>query len=128
VLRYALAQVPGWIGLAIALLVARIWIDWPPWVAVAAAALWLAKDLIGYRIARHAFEATPANASSRLVGARCTAVRTLDPEGWVRLGGELWRAEIEPGSGPVAPGTTLRIAEVRGLVLRVEPWQESRPT
>jgi membrane protein implicated in regulation of membrane protease activity len=37
----------------------------------------------------------------------------------VKLGGELWRAEIEEGEIPVVPGEQVIVAEVDGLTLRV---------
>jgi membrane protein implicated in regulation of membrane protease activity len=38
----------------------------------------------------------------------------------VRIGAELWRAELAPGSPAVESGALVRVREVRGLTLVVE--------
>lgn len=45
--------------------------------------------------------------------------------GKVRVHGEIWRAELEPGAEPVAAGSPVEVVEVDGLLLRVRP---TRPT
>ena len=39
----------------------------------------------------------------------------------VRLGSELWKAELVPGGETVSVGSAIRVVEVRGLTLVVEP-------
>jgi membrane-bound ClpP family serine protease len=39
----------------------------------------------------------------------------------VRLGSERWKAELVSGSGPVSVDSAIRVIEVRGLTLIVEP-------
>jgi membrane-bound serine protease (ClpP class) len=53
-----------------------------------------------------------------LVGEEGIALAPLDPEGQVRLGGEIWRAH---SSAPVAAGARVRVAAVEQLTLMVEP-------
>ncbi len=47
-----------------------------------------------------------------------TVVDWTDNEGRVRIQGEIWKAE---GAGPVQPGASVRVKEIRGLTLVVEP-------
>jgi len=54
----------------------------------------------------------------RMVGLVGEALEDLDPEGQVKVGGEIWRARA---ARPVAAGTRVRVRAVRGLVLEVEP-------
>jgi len=56
-----------------------------------------------------------------LVGAVATARDRLDPEGYVRIGHELWRARVRGGA--VEKGGAVRLLEVRGLTLVVERTQ-----
>lgn len=56
-----------------------------------------------------------------LVGRVASVERTLDPEGFVLLGGELWRARVR-GGGRVARGSSnVRVVGARGCVVEVEP-------
>ena len=53
-----------------------------------------------------------------MLGDRAEAIGSLDPEGKVRLRGEIWNARA---SSPVAAGAEVTIAAVEGLTLVVEP-------
>jgi membrane-bound ClpP family serine protease len=53
-----------------------------------------------------------------LVGAEGVALGALEPDGQVRVGGEIWRAHSET---PVAPGGCVRVTAVEALTLVVEP-------
>lgn len=47
-----------------------------------------------------------------------TVVEWAENEGRVRIQGEIWKAEA---TGPVQPGASVRVKEIRGLTLVVEP-------
>jgi membrane protein implicated in regulation of membrane protease activity len=53
-----------------------------------------------------------------LVGAEGVALGALQPEGQVRVGGEIWRARSE---APIAAGGCVRVRAVESLTLVVEP-------
>jgi membrane-bound serine protease (ClpP class) len=55
-----------------------------------------------------------------MVGERAEAVAALDPEGKVRVRGEIWNAR---SSAAVTAGAPVRIQAVEGLTLLVEPEQ-----
>ncbi len=56
-----------------------------------------------------------------MVGALGTARERLDPAGYVRVGAELWRAEVSREHAPVESGAVVRVRAVRNLTLYVEP-------
>ena len=60
-----------------------------------------------------------------LVGELATVVASCDPDGRVRIRGELWNAHA---SGPAEVGESVRIAAIDGLTLRVEPDRQRRGT
>lgn len=68
----------------------------------------------------------PITGASAMVGARGVAVTGLDPEGEVRVGGELWKART--ARPPIAAGSAVRVAAVNDLTLLVEPAQEGGST
>jgi membrane-bound serine protease (ClpP class) len=53
-----------------------------------------------------------------LIGARAEVVERCDPNGRVRLRGEIWRARADV---PAANGEQVRVTGVDGLTLEVEP-------
>jgi membrane-bound ClpP family serine protease len=83
-------------------------------------ALWVAKDFALYPLLRVGYMPSAPDGSGTLIGAIGTARDRLDPTGWVRVGSELWQAELARESAPVEAGGRVRVLSVRGLTLRVE--------
>ena len=119
--RYLLLEAPGWVLAAVVLGV----FVWMQELSLRTAgfffALWVAKDFALYPLVRRAYEEGNPSGTDGLVGALGTAKERLDPEGYVRVGSELWRAVVERDAGPVEAGAAVRVLEVRELTLHVEP-------
>lgn len=112
--RYLLLQVPGWIAVAAALAALGWLAGLPAWIVPVGVAAVVVKDLAMYRFMRHTLDPP----RMRLLGARGLAVERLAPVGYVRVDGELWRAEAT--GGEIAAGSAIVVREVHGLTLRVE--------
>ncbi len=116
--RYTALQVPGWV-LAAAL---AWWIhtsfDAPGWLAPAIPCAWFVKDMALYPLLRSAYEANEAPPVERLIGRRGVAMEPLAPSGYVRIGGELWRARADDAT-PIAPHLTVEVVGAEGLILAV---------
>jgi membrane protein implicated in regulation of membrane protease activity len=118
--RYLALEAPGWVLAA--------WILWlltdrevlSPWLAALGWVLFVIKDFALYPWLRDAYAAGNPDASAALVGRTGEARERLAPSGYVRIGAELWRAELAPGSAAVESGGLVRVREVRGLTLVVE--------
>jgi membrane protein implicated in regulation of membrane protease activity len=54
-----------------------------------------------------------------MVGRHGIAQQTLAPSGYVRVGGELWLAEVVGDEGSIEKGERIRVREVNGLKLLV---------
>jgi len=119
--RYLLLQIPGTLGLLLVMLGLHLWLDVSLWIGALVVVGWVAKDLALYPLLRPAFERgehlTPV---SRMVGQTGIAEQDLDPEGFVRVRGELWRALTHNGA-PIARGGGVRVSAVEGSVLVVAP-------
>ena len=64
----------------------------------------------------------PVTVGEKVLIGRVGQARTpLVPAGMVQVAGELWSAELAPGSGPVAAGDRVEVVSVEGLRLRVRP-------
>jgi membrane-bound ClpP family serine protease len=117
--RYTLMQLPALALVALIGVVLWRFAMLPGWVAVAALAFWVAKDVAFYPFLRAAYTGNGDNATARLVGQHGVARQPLAPSGYVALGSELWRAEVEPGAAPIAAGHAVRVVGARRLTLIV---------
>ena len=116
--RYTALQVPGWV-LALAV---GWWIhtsfDTSAWVAPGILVAWVVKDMALYPLLRSAYEVNEAPPVERLIGRRGVTVEPLAPSGYVRIGGELWRARAD-GAMPIATDLTVEVVGAEGLILAV---------
>jgi membrane protein implicated in regulation of membrane protease activity len=122
--RYLALEAPGWVLSA--------WLLWllvekaglAPWLGGLLWTLWVAKDFALYPRLRDAYEVGEPDATAPLLGRIGLARQRLDPTGYVRIGAELWRAELAPGSAAIEPGSRVRVRAVRGLTLVVEACEQ----
>ncbi len=129
--KYLLFQVPGLVG-AVAVVWALVrWWELEPWIALLLLGLWIVKDLALFPVLRIGYETPAAGAESALVGASGVAQEDLRPDrvGWVRVGAELWRAQLDGGSAAaeIRQGTRVRVTALQDLTLSVEALPESLP-
>jgi membrane protein implicated in regulation of membrane protease activity len=124
--KYALLQLPGFLLVALLLAGAICWWGISTHVALCLLALWVLKDIALFPLLRVAYERSGGGGGAEaLVDARGVASETLAPAGYVRVGAELWRAELASDDGEAIPsGAPVRVRAVRGLTLIVEPDPE----
>lgn len=117
---YLLANSPGWILVAILMWVGTRYFELPGWIGSLVVALWIAKDLLTYPFMRHYYSSQPSE--RRIVGEHGTALTNLHGHGFVRVHGEIWQAQrVRSSDVDVVEGTHVRVRDVRGLLLFVEP-------
>jgi membrane protein implicated in regulation of membrane protease activity len=121
----------GWVALIAALLLAPLQFGGLLWLALGLAFL-VAVVTLTFVIVRPAWAATcrPVQCGAEgLVGHVGIVRRSLDPQGEVAVGGELWRARrswAEEDQPAPAEGDAVVIEAVHGLTLQVrqaEPWE-----
>ncbi len=120
--RYVALQLPqlGLVAWAAFWLAGRL--DWPAWVAWALLGAWVAKEVAIYPLVRRSLSDLPGRGGvDELRGATALVRESVAPEGWVEVGGELWRARGPEGGEPLPAGSAVRVREVRELTLLVEP-------
>jgi membrane protein implicated in regulation of membrane protease activity len=110
--RYLLLQIPGWLAVTAALAALHWLTAWPLWIVPVGLAVFVAKDVAMYRIYRDTLRPPTG-----LVGARGRAVERLAPHGYVRIEGELWRAQTD--GPPLDAGTEIIVRKTQGLTLHV---------
>jgi len=121
VARYALFQIPDLILLGLGLAALVHWWSLPVFAAYGLVAIWIAKDIALYPILRVAYEVDGSSGVDAIHGAIGVVTQPLDPSGYVRLGSELWKAELRDGSASASAGSAVRVVDSRGLTLIVEP-------
>ncbi len=57
----------------------------------------------------------------KLVGRVASVERALEPEGFVLIEGELWRARVRGEAAVACDGSKVRVVGASGCVLEVEP-------
>jgi membrane protein implicated in regulation of membrane protease activity len=126
--RYVVFQIPGWFAAALLLVACVEWLRlFPAGVGLGLFALFVLKDAALYPLVRRSYERRHPQAGEDLVGARAVVSRDLEPGGWVRIGAELWRAQLAPGHARARAGAGVRVREVRNLTLLVEPEEPAEP-
>lgn len=91
----------------------------PLWAGLLVIAVLVAKDfLIAPFVLGGGVDKRPAVGSEGLVGRTAVVVEDLSPEGVVKVGGELWRAECL--NGKAKRGELVRVISVRGAKVLVE--------
>jgi membrane-bound serine protease (ClpP class) len=122
--RYTVLHLPGWAGAGV--VVALCWEL--GFISARTAAglfvLWFLKDVVAYPLVRKAYEDRRGTRIEDLVGSCGGVQRDLAPVGFVRIRGELWRAELANGASPVAAGSIVIVRGARGLTLVVEEVRE----
>jgi len=120
VVRYALLQVPALALLVVLLIVVQRWVDLPAWFTWGLVALWVAKDAVLFPFTWRAYDWHRSGDANSMVGARGITEEQLAPSGYIRVHGELWKAEVM-GDGPsIDRGEAVRVRGIRGLTLLVQ--------
>lgn len=91
-----------------------------PWTTALPISLFLALGtaLITYYGAQ-ALRQPVTTGKEAMIGSVGQAVNDLNPEGLVRVGGELWVAEAPE---PISEGSRVQVVEVQGAKVKVRPW------
>ena len=80
---------------------------------------WAVVAVIVYRAGSHALRVKPMAGPEALIGMKGKVVRPLDPDGLIKIGGELWRAK-SVGSR-IDIGEEVTVVKRNGTMLIVRP-------
>lgn len=123
---YMLLQLPDVLLAGLVLYLLNRWTHLPGEWAIGFFAGWLVKDIAMYPLLRRAFAPSPTGPEA-FIGLRAVVVERLSPEGYVRLGGELWSAENLDSRGSIAVGHPVIVRAAHGLRLLVEAERSNGP-
>ena len=124
VLRYALYQIPDIAILALILFVLHQWLDLSLWLFPAIISLWIVKYALVFSFVWPAYDKLRPGDVTSLIGSQGIAEELLDPSGYIRVHGELWRAEVIGTTMAIEKGQAVLIERAYGLTLLVKPFQK----
>jgi membrane protein implicated in regulation of membrane protease activity len=118
--KFLVASTPGWLIAVVAVVMLSRWGEAPLWVLLVLLAVWILTDIAMFPRRRHYYVSELP--TRRIIGEHGIALSELAPRGLVRVHGERWQAEAADGA-IIHEGGALRVREVDGLVLFVEPLE-----
>ena len=119
--KYTLLQLPGLAALILILMLIQQWVRIPLWMALGSVVLWVIKDIILFPFVWRAYESSSKDEMHTMIGTRGIAKENLSPSGLIQVRGELWKAELMDGRSTVEAGKIVKVRDVRGLTLLVNP-------
>jgi len=127
VIKYFLLQLPGQMSFAVILLLFRQWVEVPGYLTWVLLGVWVAKDVCLFPFLWRFYDPSHYPDRFRMVGRRGYALTRLDPDGYVQVRGERWRAAIADGQSPIEQGRALCVQAIKGLELTVKSCAEDQP-
>ncbi|MGQ9477225.1 MAG: NfeD family protein [Candidatus Bipolaricaulia bacterium] len=116
---YVLLELGELVGLIVLILVLAQFIHLPLWLAVTIPAGKFLKFLLVYPAVRRSTKQPAYTGMESLIGEQGFVVDPLNPEGYVKVRGELWRARSE--GLPIPAGTEIEVHATDGIRLLVGP-------
>ena len=120
-LRYWILQLPATALIIVILLLLRNRLDIPEWAIWSIVSIWVAKDALLYPLVWRSYDAGYPVTAHSMEGAHGVATERIDPTGYVRVRGELWRAELMNGALPIDKGERVLVEMRRDFTLLVRP-------
>ena len=114
---YVLLELGELLLIVIILIVISRFIPIPLWIVIAIPAGKLLKFIVVYPFVRRSLRQPVYSGMESLIGRRGWTVETLDPEGYVNVRGELWRAISYV---PIPAGVEVEVYELEGTKLVVK--------
>jgi membrane protein implicated in regulation of membrane protease activity len=94
--KFLLFEIPQWFLLALILWILVETTDIPVWTVQGFFVIWVLKDIALFPLVRNAYENDAKTGTEQLIGVKATTQDRLDPEGFVKIQGVLWKARAEP--------------------------------
>jgi membrane protein implicated in regulation of membrane protease activity len=133
-LRYILLNIPELAAAVLILIIIEHWAILPAWLFWSIIGFWVVKDVLMFPLVWRAYDWDRSQQSGPMIGVRGIARQRLAPFGYVRIKGELWRAERIGKGPPIEAGQAVRVEKMEGLTVFVvpaapsdeRPWAEEK--
>src|SRR4030066_823952 len=118
--RYALYQIPDMAILVLVLFVLHQWVGLSLGLFIGLISLWMVKYVLVFSFCLRAYDKPRPGDVTSLIGTQGIAEELLDPSGYIRVHGELWRAEVIGTTMAIEKGQAVLIERADGLTLLVK--------
>jgi membrane protein implicated in regulation of membrane protease activity len=126
ILKYTFIHLAELALLVVALIVVKRFMSIPTWLTITILALWILKDIALFTKVWRAYASDDNNPMMKLIGLEATVIFGLDPVGYVRARGELWKAEVRNPLYPAKKGDRTTVIDIKGMTLIVERCNDRR--
>jgi len=125
VLRYALLQVPGLVLLIAVLFYPHDIFQISVSLKYIIIIFWVSKDAIMFPFVWRSYDPAGFNPVHTMRGKIGVALEHLDPEGYIMVNGERWKACAAGIQTSIEKGSPVEVVEMHGLCLHVHLWDNS---
>ncbi|MEJ2544821.1 MAG: NfeD family protein [Calditrichaceae bacterium] len=119
IIRYSLFQVPTLIIVIFTVFTIDHWYELDNTVKIIIILSWIMKDIIIFPFVWKSYIRKDHDKSLDILKHVGIAVDNINPKGYVRINGEIWKAEsVEPHES-IIKGQSVEVVEINGLRLKV---------
>ena len=118
--RYLLLNIPGLVAVILILFIIQHWFVLPAWLFWSIIGFWMIKDVVLFPVVWRAYDWDHPGRSRSMIGEQGIARDRLAPSGYVKIRGELWRAEKLGDGPPIEAGQAVQVIKMKGLTLLVK--------
>jgi membrane-bound ClpP family serine protease len=119
---------PGKVSFVLILLLFRQLLEVPVYLTWMLLGFWIGKGFFLFPFLWRFYDPNHYPDRFHMVGRKGIALSRLNPDGYVQVRGERWRASIADGQAPIDPGEAIWVEAIESLKLTVKPWAEDKPS
>jgi len=120
ILRYTLLQLPPLLIFLMLLSISGNHKFISDTIIIVLMVIWIVKDIIFYPFVWRSYDPATQHIRDKLIGMYGVAKENLEPAGYVKVRGELWKAQIKGDGQIINAGESVHVIGIDGLVLLVE--------
>lgn len=125
--KYGLLQLPGQAAFALMLVFLRQWLEIPAAVTWGLVGCWVGKDILMFPFLWRYYDPDYYSDRFKMTGRKGFTMTRLQPDGYVRVQAERWRAAAAEKNAPIEKGEPVLVVGVEGLKLTVRACSEEQP-
>jgi membrane-bound ClpP family serine protease len=118
-IKYILIQIPALIVFSSILLLIRLWLEIPKHVLWVFFGAWIVKDIVLFPFLWRSYDEKLSDNRLEMEGRKGFALTDLNPDGYVQINGERWRATNIYTVIPIKKNDILYVEARNGLRLEV---------
>ena len=119
-IKYILLEIPDLAILLILLSVLSKFFNISTCLMITIIFIWIAKDIILFPKVWKAYDSNNPSPIEQLIGMEGIVMHPPNPVGYIKVKGELWKAEIRNHKYPVSKGDEIKVCAVKGTTLIIE--------